>query len=290
MVDSSNINVQASYFDASANQWHIDVINGTFNISNLSGGINLNDGNHKAASFTIDTSFYSVRNYKIGVPDTYPVTATPTDTPIPLSLTPTKGITLTPTITLTPIVTPPVTPGVSIQTITRSISASEDDINQDGTSLTNGQDIWMGNASSVGSSYAGLRFNNITIPRGATITNAYLRVYSSQNQWLTINLEIAAEATANSGPFDFSNLPSTKNLTTGVVKHSSNSNWSGNTWYNLDDIKNVIQEVVSRGDWNSGNSISIILKGTSTNSWGRKFIQSYDTSTANAPQLVITYQ
>ena len=157
-------------------------------------------------------------------------------------------------------------------------------------SLINGTDIWVGNASSLGTSYAGLRFNNITIPQNATITSAYLRLYSAQNQWLTIQLTIAAEATANSGPFDFSNLPSTKTLTSSVINYTSNTNWSENTWYTLDDVKTVIQEVVSRGDWNSGNSLSLIIKGNGSASWGRKFIQSFDTSPANAPQLVITYQ
>ena len=103
-------------------------------------------------------------------------------------------------------------------------------------------------------------------------------------------MNIAAENTANSGPFDGSNPPSSKSLTSAIVNHSSNTNWAANTWYNLDEIKTVVQEVVNRGDWNSGNSMSFILKGTSSGSWGRKFIQSYDGTSANAPQLVITYQ
>jgi len=50
----------------------------------------------------------------------------------------------------------------------------------------------------------------------------------------------------------------------------------------------VVQEVVNRGDWASGNSLSVILKGTGS-AWGRKFVRSYNGSAANAPKLVITY-
>jgi hypothetical protein len=301
--DSSTISVQASYFDASNNQWYVDIINGTYPISNLSGAVNLNDGYHKASSITIDTTYYSIRKYQVGTFDTYinltgaVTTPVPTQTVTPtqaLSPTPTSAPSPTPTPTITSASTPTTTPVTGTpqpQSLTRSISASEDDVNQDGTSLTtDSPTIWLGNGSSTSMSYTGLRFNNITIPRNAIITGAYLRVYSAQSQWLTINMNIAAEATANSGPFDASNLPSSKSLTAASVTHSSNTNWAGNTWYSLDDIKPVIQEVVNRYDWQSGNSLSIIMKGTSTGSWTRKFIQSYDGSSVNAPQLVITYQ
>jgi hypothetical protein len=50
----------------------------------------------------------------------------------------------------------------------------------------------------------------------------------------------------------------------------------------------VIQEVVNRGDWANGNSLSVILKGTN-GQWGRKYVESYDGTPANAPKLVITY-
>jgi hypothetical protein len=77
-------------------------------------------------------------------------------------------------------------------------------------------------------------------------------------------------------------------LTTAQVAHSSDVEWQANTWYSLDEMAEVVQEVVNRGDWASGNSLSVILKGTGS-AWGRKFVRSYDGAAANAPKLVITY-
>jgi len=113
-------------------------------------------------------------------------------------------------------------------------------------------------------------------------------VFSTQSQWISISFNIAAENSANSAAFATGNLPSQRTLTSQSVSHSSNVQWQSGTWYSLNEIAPVVQEVVSRPDWQGGNSLSIIIRGTG-NSWGRKFISSLDGSTINAPRLVITY-
>ncbi len=145
-----------------------------------------------------------------------------------------------------------------------------------------------GNGASTTSSYTGLRFANLNLPQGATITSAHLEVYSTQSQGISVDMSIAAEAVGNSPTFSTSNLPSQRTLTTQQVSHSSNTQRQANTWYSLDEIAPVIQEVVNRADWQSGNSLSLILKGTG-GAWGRKFVRSFDGSSTTAPKLVITY-
>ncbi|MBI3243370.1 MAG: hypothetical protein HYZ49_13860 [Chloroflexi bacterium] len=209
--------------------------------------------------------------------------ATNTDTPLPPADTATH--TATSTATNTPTAT--ATSGPTIITIL--VSTSSDDANQDGATLSlTSPTVWLGNGSSTTSSYTGLRFNALSIPQGATITSAHLEVFSSQSQWLSINLSIAAEAAGNSPTYSTGNLPSQRILTTQRVAHTSNTQWLSSTWYSLNEMKLVIQEVVSRADWQSGNSLSVILKGTG-GSWGRKFVGGYDGSIANAPKLVINY-
>jgi hypothetical protein len=73
------INLRASYYDASTATWYRDVINNTHNLSSvpsqdssLPGSVNFLDGNHQAASITIDTPFYSIRTFTVGTLDTYP--------------------------------------------------------------------------------------------------------------------------------------------------------------------------------------------------------------------------
>ncbi|MEK7326405.1 MAG: hypothetical protein AAB217_14235, partial [Chloroflexota bacterium] len=67
-----------------------------------------------------------------------------------------------------------------------------------------------------------------------------------------------------------------------------NTQWQSATWYSLDETNLVIQEVVNRADWQSGNSLSVIVKGTGS-SWGRKSVGSYNGSATYAPKLVISY-
>ena len=216
-------------------------------------------------------------------------TATPTLTPGP-SATPTATPTQTDTATATATATPTATAtGGGPMTLTVQVAASSDDANQDGSALdTTASTVWLGNAASPTSSYTGLRFTYVTIPHGETISSAHLEVYSSEQQWVSIDLTLAGEAIGDSPTFTTGNKPSQRTLTTAQVAHSSDVEWQANTWYSLDEVAGVVQEVVDRGDWASGNSLSIILKGTGS-AWGRKFVRSYNGSAANAPKLVITY-
>jgi hypothetical protein len=217
-------------------------------------------------------------------------TATPTRTATAAATataTPTRTATTPPPATATPTATSSSAP--TTVTLTAQVAASSDDANQDGSSLSlTSATLWLGNAASTTSSYTGLRFASLALPAGATINSARLQVYSSQTQWLSLSLSIAADATGNSPTFSASNLPSQRTLTTQKVAHSSNVQWQANTWYTLDEMALVVQEVVNRGDWQSGNSLSVILKGTG-GAWGRKFVASFDGSAATAPKLVITY-
>jgi hypothetical protein len=172
---------------------------------------------------------------------------------------------------------------------TFQVTSSSDDVNEDGSTYSsNSATIWIGNGSSASSSFTGLRFTNISVPSGATITSARLKVYSSQSQWLSIKFSMAGELTPGSATFSSTSKPSQRTLTVQKINHNSNVSWSANTWYLLDEIAPVVQEIVNQSGWQSGNSLSIILKGTGS-AWGRKFFTSWDGSSANAPMLVITY-
>ncbi len=155
-------------------------------------------------------------------------------------------------------------------TTTFQVSSSSDTVNEDGTTFKSGaSSIWLGNGSSATASYTAIRFTNLNIPNGAVITSAKLSVYSTQNQWISISMSIAGDLSANSPAFSSTNRPSQRGLTANKVSHSSNVSWSANTWYTLDEMTPVVQEIVGQSGWQSGNSLSIIIKGTGR-SWGRK--------------------
>ncbi len=172
---------------------------------------------------------------------------------------------------------------------TFQVSSRADTANEDGTIYTtNSTTIWLGNAGSKTASYTGIRFNNVAIPSGATITSAKLRVYSSQSQWIGISLSMAGELAANSAAFSSTSKPSQRLLTTKKVTHTSNVSWAANSWYTLDEMAPVVQEIVSQTAWKSGNSLTLVIKGTG-NSWGRKNVTTWASTVNNGPQLLITY-
>ena len=181
------------------------------------------------------------------------------------------------------------TAGGTPVTITVQIAAGGDDVNQDGTALATGvSGVWLGTASSTTSSYAGLRFVNLTVPRNATVTSARLEVNSAATQWQAMAFEFAVEAAGNSAAFATASLPGSRPLLTPRVNHSSNVQWTANTWYQLEQIAPLVQALVQRADWASGNALSLILKGSGS-AWGRKFAKAFETGAATAPRLVITY-
>ena len=174
--------------------------------------------------------------------------------------------------------------------MTISVGSGGNDVNEDGSSyVPSFAAVWFGNAGSTTASYTGLRFANINIPQGATILSARLEVYSaSQPQWIAISFQYAGEASDNSAPFSAGSKPSQRPLTAARVNHSSSVNWNANTWYQLDDIRVIVQEIINRPGWQSGNSLSIILRGTGT-AYGRKFVRAFEGGATGAVRLIITY-
>ena len=137
----------------------------------------------------------------------------------------------------------------------------------------------------------GMRFTGITIPKGSTITNAYLTFKSrtpdaGNNNTGTTNLTIKGHLSANSPTFSSTDFDITnRSLTTASSSWPNVETWSGdNNAYNSPAITSVIQEIVNQSTWVSGNALSIIITGT-----GSRTAYSYDLNTGRAPQLTITY-
>ena len=185
------------------------------------------------------------------------------------------------------------------QTITRSIAAGSDDAEEEGPTGTNpfamhltSSDIELVSdfdAPSYGEQTVGLRFTAMTIPAGATITNAYLTFRaisadSPMNNSDATNLTIRGQLTANAPTFtSTSSNISGRTLTTAAITWVP-APWSAGTDYDSPSITSVVQEIVDQGTWAPGNAIAIIITGT-----GHRAARSYNGDPANAAELVVTY-
>jgi chitinase len=173
-------------------------------------------------------------------------------------------------------------------TVTLQVTSADGDVNETNGALESAGTVWIGNAAAGAPSYFGARFVNVGIPRGATVTSARLEVRAAITTWNMQAYEFAADASGNSAAFSAAALPSLRATTTARVAHASDDQWVTDTWYPLDQIASIVQEVVNRGDWTAGNALSIVARGTG-NAWGRKFARAFEGDPASAPRLVITY-
>jgi uncharacterized repeat protein (TIGR01451 family) len=185
------------------------------------------------------------------------------------------------------------------KTETFPVLASSDDAEQSVNSgTTDVNDASLNMPYEVGSStvqqYTGLRFQGVTIPQGATITNAKIVFTAADAGSTTVNLTIKGQAADNAATFTIStNDISSRSQTTASVNWSSVPAWSaGESGADTTTpaLTSIVQEIVNRAGWSSGNSMAFVLSNNGTSSPNTRLAAGYDNTTYAEPQLVITYQ
>jgi len=148
------------------------------------------------------------------------------------------------------------------------VSISTDDAEQENDEMDTliDDDIdagWEGADGDANILTAGLRFQSVTIPKGAIIETAYIEVTSHEPKTVedVAKLTISAEATDNAATFTMENLITARTKTTASVKWDVAETWGLWTTQNSPELKSIVQEIVSRSGWVSGNAIAFIVNG-----------------------------
>ncbi len=167
------------------------------------------------------------------------------------------------------------------------VNSGADDVEElstDGSIDVNSSDLDLLEDSPDVFSAIGIRMTNITVPQGATVTNAYLEFVADEAQSVATSMTISAEATGNA-----LTIPTTAYALTSKTKTNATISWAnlpawtiGNT-YQSADISSVVQELINRGDWASGNAMTFLIEGT-----GTRTAESFDGTAA--PKLFIDYE
>jgi hypothetical protein len=129
-----------------------------------------------------------------------------------------------------------------------------------GWQATPGSDwIIVGNPGS--SQHGGFRFTNITIPQGATISSAVITLNQAQDSGAdgSANAEWFAWDTDNAAQFvNAGDMPSNVTPTTANTTYTQSA--TTNPTFALVDhnVTSVVQEIVNRAGWASGNSINFM--------------------------------
>jgi uncharacterized protein YjiK len=135
----------------------------------------------------------------------------------------------------------------------------------------------------------GIRFAGLGVPAGATITNAYIQFVVDEIQSEATTLTIKAEAsdsaaTYTSAAFNVSSRPRT----------AASAGWSPPAWtvvgaadgaQRTPDLSALVQEVVNRPGWASGNAIAFVITGS-----GHRTAVAYNGTPGLAPLLHVEFR
>ena len=144
---------------------------------------------------------------------------------------------------------------------------------------------------SGGNQTVGLRFNEVTIPQGATIVDAYIQFATKTARSQVTSLTLEGEATDDADTFvnNINGNISSRPRTTADIA------WSPAPWATAGEtgvdqrtpnLTSIVQEIVDRAGWASSNSLAFIITGT-----GKRDAQSFETTPpASPPVLHVEYQ
>ncbi|MGB7393864.1 MAG: LamG-like jellyroll fold domain-containing protein [Pricia sp.] len=175
-------------------------------------------------------------------------------------------------------------------TYNSQISRSSDDAEERSSDTSvnlNSTDLELG-SDNGNDQIVGIRFQNINIPQGTTILNAYIQFTVDETNNGATSVNIRGEDANNAATFAAVNANlSGRTQTTATVSWNNIPEWN-NVGQAVADQRTpaltaIVQEIVNRAGWNGGNSMAFFIRGT-----GERTAESYNGSVSGAPVLTIT--
>lgn len=133
----------------------------------------------------------------------------------------------------------------------------------------------------------GIRFQNLNIPQGTTILSASIQFTTDETDSGSTSLTLRGHDTDNASIFSSSDYNiSNRTLTSASVAWNNIPAWNtvGQSAANqrTPDVTAIVQEIVNRGGWNSGNAMAFVISGT-----GERTAESYNGDSSKSPVLTI---
>ncbi len=149
-----------------------------------------------------------------------------------------------------------------------TFAASSDDAEQENDAIDAlyDDDIdagWEGDPEDFNILTAGMRFQNITIPADASIDSAYIIVYSHESKTAedVARITIAGEASDNASTYTEDMLITDRPRTNAQLLWEVAEEWGLWTPHHTIDLSEIVQEIVDRDGWESGNSMAFMFLG-----------------------------
>lgn len=130
---------------------------------------------------------------------------------------------------------------------------------------------------------AGFRFTRVDIPRGATITNAYLQFDSSATATAPAAFNIARDTSPTPQPLTSSLFfrPLQWQAPTGAIPSWDNDSWSLAAGYERDadsrmDVTTLVQNQVNQAGWCSGEAVFVVQNAATPTTMGTRTAQAFE--------------
>ena len=174
----------------------------------------------------------------------------------------------------------------SVQMLTIPIDQNADDAEEratDGLMFVTDFDLELGEDGVP--LYVGLRFAAIAIEQGVQIIDAYVDFTAEQTIGLATSVTLRGEAADDALAFTTAAYDiSSRGPTTASVAWPNIPTWTVGNVHTSPDVGPIIQEIVTRPGWVSGNALVLRVEGT-----GERVAESYDADPSKAPVLRISY-
>jgi subtilisin family serine protease len=172
--------------------------------------------------------------------------------------------------------------------VERRVATGRDDAEEEASGAVDLSSSDLELVDDDGPQTVGLRFAGLAIPRGARITSAWVQFQADEAQSVGTNLVIHGQASDHAATF----ATTTRNLSSRPRTTESVA-WSPAAWsvvgatgagQRTPDLANVIQAIVDRGGWTSGNALALLITGA-----GHRTAESYEGRAAGAPLLHVEF-
>ncbi len=179
---------------------------------------------------------------------------------------------------------------IALPSVTVAIAASADDAEESSAGVPNltSTDLELVNDGAAGDQIIGLRFTGLDIPPGALVTNATIQFTADEGQSETTVLEIFAQAADHAAAFitALNNLSSRARTPLSVP-------WEPGAWVagqsnataRTPNLAGLVQEIVSRPGWSSGNALAFLIVGT-----GHRTAEAFDEAGGSPARLTVSYK
>ena len=180
---------------------------------------------------------------------------------------------------------------ITVPAINVAISSSADDAEQavSGAVTSNSTDLELvsDDATASGNQTIGLRFADLSIPRGAIINTAAIQFTADESQSDVTSLNIFAQL-ADDAPI----FTTAANNISSRPRTSFSVPWQPPPWnagesnatQRTPNLAGLVQETTSRPGWSSGNAIAFIITGA-----GHRTAEAADKPGGSPPRLNIEY-